>query len=240
VETFSAPGSTVAILTAAMMKNLALLALAVAFTLPLAAQDWSVGAATGPFVFGDFFERTVRVGNGGGSSGTTTLVLSAATRAGAAVDLERRLNDRWAVRLEGTFTNAPLTLEQSGANGDGAELDAGDLDVATFMLPVVFRINRSGSFRVHAMAGPALAIYRGNAPDGAASQPAFEGTQQEWGLTYGGGVGWWISDHFAIEGNLIDITTSSPFDKEDFASTASLDIPRTHNVHTTIGIRWAF
>lgn len=222
-----------------MMKNFAVLLLVLASTLPLTAQNWSVGAATGPFVFGDFVERTVRVGTGEGPTNETTVVLSAGTRAGAAFDIERRINDRWAVRLEGTFTNAPLRLEQSGAGGDGAELDAGDLDVATFMLPVVFRINRNGAFRFHVMGGPAMAVYRGNAPSPSA-QPAFEGTQQEWGFAYGGGVGWWMTDRFAIEGNLTDITTTSPFDAGDFPNSTALDIPRTHNVHTTIGVRWVF
>ena len=104
---------------------------------------------------------------------------------------------------------------------------------------VVFRINRNGAFRFHVMGGPAMAVYRGNAPSPSA-QPAFEGTQQEWGFAYGGGVGWWMTDRFAIEGNLTDITTTSPFDAGDFPNSTALDIPRTHNVHTTIGVRWVF
>jgi opacity protein-like surface antigen len=223
-----------------MMKKLALFALALALPLPLAAQDWSIGASTGPFVFGDFVERTVRIGTGEGPTGTQTLVLTAGTRAGLALDIERNISDRWAVRLEGTFTNAPLRLEQAGTGGDGSEIDAGDLDVSTFMLPVVFRINRSGAFRFHVMAGPALALYRGNAPDTAGAQPVFDGTQSEWGVAYGGGVGWWMSERFAIEGNLTDIITSSPFDRDNFATATRVDIPRPHNVHTTVGVRWKF
>jgi hypothetical protein len=224
-----------------MKKKIAVLALALASALPLAAQDWSIGAATGPFVFGNFVERTVRIGTGDGPSGTTTLVLSAGTRAGGSLDIERSLGDRWAIRLEGTFTNAPLRLDQSGAGGDGAELDAGDLDVATFMLPLVFRINPKGALRFHVLAGPALAIYKGNAPDTAGSpQAAFDGTQKEWGVAFGGGAGWWLSDRFAIEGNLTDTITTSPFDEESFPSAGSLEISRPHNVHTTIGVRWRF
>jgi hypothetical protein len=239
-ESFSMAGSVVAILTVAMLKNLTILALALAITLPLTAQNWSVGVGTGPFVFGDFLQRRVRISTGEGPSSVTTLVLSAGTRAGAAVDLERRLSDRWAVRLEGTFTKAPLRLEQAGASGNGAELNEGDLDVSTFMLPVVFRINRSGALRFHLMAGPAMAIYRGNAPDTPGGQPAFDGTQGEWGVAFGGGVGWWMSDRFAIEGNITDITTSSPFEARNFPSTAQVDIPRPHNVHTTVGVRYRF
>lgn len=215
-----------------MMKNFAAFLLVLVSTLPLHAQNWSVGVGTGPFVFGDFLEREVLI-SGGGGPGNATLTLSAGTRAGASFDLERRISDRWAVRLEGTFTNAPLTLNPSGG-GEGSELDAGDLDVATFMLPIVYRINRSGAFRFHVMAGPAMAVYRGDADD------VLEGTQQEWGVAYGGGVGWWMSDRFAIEGNLTDITTTSPFDREDFPNFQNVDIPRTHNVHTTIGVRWVF
>jgi len=222
-----------------MMKKLAFLALALALTLPLSAQDWSVGVGTGPFVFGDFVERTVRVGTGEGPSGEQTIILTAGTRAGLALDLERRLSDRWAIRAEGTFTNAPLRSEQEGESG-GSELDAGDLDVATFMVPIVFRINGNGAFRFHIMAGPAYAIYRGNAPDGANARPAFEDTQSRWGVAAGAGVGWWIRDRFAIEGNITDITTSSPFSEDDFPPIARVDIQRPHNVHTTVGVRWTF
>lgn len=221
-----------------MRKNLAVLALALASALPLAAQDWSVGVGTGPFVFGDFLERRVRIVGGGGPE-PSTFVLSAGTRAGVAVDLERRLSDRWAIRLEGTFTNAPLRLTQEGTDGNGNELNGADLNVTTVMLPVVFRINRNGAIRFHVMAGPALALYQGDAPTGR-SEKIFEETQQEWGVALGGGVGWWMSDHFAIEGNLTDIYTSSPFDREDFSSAFNVKTRNPHNVHTTVGVRWRF
>lgn len=222
-----------------MMKKLAVLALALASTLPLAAQTWSLGVGTGPFVFGDFVERTTRVGTGDGPSGEQTIILTAGTRVGLSVDLERRLTHRWAIRAEGTFTRAPLRSEQEGEGG-GSELDAGHLDVATFMVPLVFRINRGGSFRFHLMAGPAYALYRGDAPEGPNARPVFDGTQARLGVAVGGGVGWWLSDRFAIEGNITDITTSSPFDEEDFPAIARVDIKRPHNVHTTVGLRWTF
>jgi len=239
-ESFSGAGVAVANSSAVMMKNAAVLLLALVCSLPAVAQDWSVGVGTGPFVFGDFVERTVRIGTGQGPTGSQTLVLGASTRAGLSVDLERNLGKRWAVRIEGTFTNAPLQLEQAGSSGNGADLEAGDLDVATFTLPVVFRINPNGALRFHLHAGPALAFYRGNAPDTAGAQPIFEGTQSEWGLAYGGGAGWWLSERFAIEGNLTDIVTGSPFERDDFASATRVEIPRPHNVHTTVGVRWRF
>jgi uncharacterized protein YdeI (BOF family) len=239
VETFATSGVAVANLTTAMRKNLAVLALALASALPLAAQDWSVGVGTGPFVFGDFLERDVRIITGEPPPAFKTLVLSAATRAGLAVDIENRMNDRWAIRLEGTFTNAPLRLDEKDTSGDGNELNGADLDVTTVMLPIVFRINRSGAIRFHVMAGPAVAFYRGNAPN-ASDEGLFNETQMEFGGAFGGGVGWWMSDRFAIEGNLTDIITTSPFHHEDFSNTVHVKIPNPHNVHTTVGVRWRF
>ncbi|MEA2462965.1 MAG: outer membrane protein beta-barrel domain [Acidobacteriota bacterium] len=223
-----------------MMKKLTFAALLLASALPLAAQNWSFGASAGPFVFGDFYERRLRPGTEQGPAGQQTLTLSAATRAGLALDLERSLGDRWAIRAEGTLTRAPLTIRQKG-DSDGVELDAGEMDVSTFMLPVVFRLNPRGTFRFHALAGPALAVYRLEGRDNASgAEPAFEGTQLEWGFAFGGGVAWWVSDRFAIEGNLTDTITTSPFDEESFPSAGSLEISRPHNVHTTIGVRWRF
>lgn len=239
-ETFSTSGFAVANSTVAMMKNLAVFALALASTLPIAAQDWSVGVGTGPFVFGDFLERRVRIFTGEPPDVFITRVLSAGTRAGVVVDVERRLTDRWAIRLEGTFVNAPLTLRDKDDSNGGNELNGADLDVTTFMLPVVFRINPHGTFRFHVMAGPALALYRGSAPAGTASEPLFEETQSEFGGAFGGGVAWWMSDRFAIEGNITDITTTSPFNREDFSAAVPVKIPNPHNVHTTVGVRWRF
>ena len=216
-----------------MKKFLTIAVLMLAGAPSLAAQNWSFGAATGPFVFGDFLERRLRPTGGGEPQEPGTLILSAATRPGVALDIERRLSDRWAIRLEGTFTRSPLAVEQE--DGEGVTIDAGELDVSTWMLPVVFRINTGGAFRFHLLAGPALAIYRPTGDD-----PAFEDTQQEWGAAFGGGVGWWLSDHFAIEGNITDTITSSPLDREDFPDVPGITIPRVHNGHGTVGVRWRF
>ncbi|MFP5246290.1 MAG: outer membrane beta-barrel protein [Thermoanaerobaculia bacterium] len=224
-----------------MKKKLTTAVFALALTLPAIAQDWSLGVGSGAFVFGDFVERRLRPGNEQGPEDPHTLVLTAATRPGLSVDLERSFSERWAMRFEGTFTRAPLAVEVEGGNDDGAELDAGKLDVSTFMLPLVFRINPRGSFRFHLMAGPAYAIYRAEAQENVDdAEPAFEGTQGRFGVAFGGGVGWWMSDRFAVEGNITDIVTSSPFDRDDFADVPGIDIPRPHNVHTTVGVRWRF
>jgi opacity protein-like surface antigen len=224
-----------------MMKKLTLAALLLLSALPLAAQQWSFGVGAGPFAFGNFVERRLRPTSGGTSGGSTKLFLTAATKPGVSVDLERKLTHRFAVRFEGAFTRAPLATEVSGGGSEPTEIEGGDLDVATFMVPLVFRINRAGAFRFHLLAGPALAAYRAQTPsnvDGATA--AFDGTKTEWGIAAGGGVGWWLSDRFAIEANITDTMTSSPFDRDQFPDVPGIDIPRPQNVHSTLGLRWTF
>jgi hypothetical protein len=223
-----------------MKKKLTIAVALAAFALPLAAQDWSLGVGTGPFVFGDFLERRLSPSSGPGPTEPHTLVLSAGTRAGLAVDLERNLADRWAVRFEGTFTRSPLVVRQDGDDDEGTRISAGDLDVATFMVPLVFRINPRGTFRFHLLGGPAAAVYRLGDPELPNADQAFEGTQYEWGVAFGGGVGWWLSDRFAIEANITDTITSSPVDEEKFDDQPGVEVPRPHNAHGTIGVRWRF
>jgi hypothetical protein len=201
------------------------------------AQQWSLGASAGPFFFGDFVRRTMRIGNEAGSE-LQTSTLSAATRAGVSVDLERSFGERFAVRAEATFTRAPLAIKGGGAE---LEVEAGDLDIVTLMVPLVVRINPRGSLRFHILGGPAHAAYRiTNRPNAALTIPAFRGTQAGWGLALGGGVAWQWSERFAIEGQITDIATESPFDESDFSGLASVEILRPHNVHSTAGIRYRF
>lgn len=221
-----------------MRRLFPFLAILLVSTLPATAQNWSVGVHSGPFVFGDFVERTLRPA-AGGPVGTVTMTLSAATRAGLAVDLERSFAPRWAVRLEGTFTRAPLTVEQEG-NEDGFELDAGEVDVSTFMVPLVFRINPRGAFRFHLMGGPAYALYRIEGKPNVSGITPLDQSSGKFGLAVGGGVAWWVSNRFAVEGNISDVVTSSPFDREDFPATPGFSIERPHNVHTTVGLRYRF
>jgi opacity protein-like surface antigen len=219
-----------------MRKKLTTLLLLLAAAHSAAAQDWSIGVHTGPFVFGDFVKRTMRLGNEEGSERSTD-ILSAATRAGAAFDIEHSFSERWAVRLETTGTRSPMSVK--GTTGDdGFEIDAGDVDVGTLMLPLVFRINRGGALRFHLMGGPAYAAYR--IRTGTPSFAGFDGTRTQWGVAVGGGVAWRWSERVAVEGNLADIVTSSPFRESDFPTRQGLDIPKTHNVHTTIGLRVSF
>ena len=105
----------------------------------------------------------------------------------------------------------------------------------------LYRINPRGAFRFHVQAGPALALYHIDSGENAAgAEPAFEGTRQEWGVTFGGGVAWWMSDRFAIEGALTDTITTSPIDRADLPDVPGFEIPKPHNVHTTVGLRWKF
>jgi hypothetical protein len=220
------------------MKQLLLILLCIAA--PAEAQNWSVGVGSGPFVFGHFVRRTTRVATPDGSA-TQTLTLSAATRAGVSVDVERNFSDRFAVRLEGSFTRAPLAVKGDERQGDAVDIPAGDIDVATIMLPLVLRINPRGTFRFHIMGGPAAAAYtirtRTNA---AGSIPIFRGTRTELGAAFGAGMAWQWSERFAVEGTVIDINTSSPFREDEIGGLGSVEIERPDNLHSILGIRYRF
>lgn len=220
------------------MKKILTTAVLLAIAAPLFADDWSVGVHSGPFVFGDFLERKVRPAAGQPGTGTVTMSLSADTRAGFAADVQRDFSERWGVRLEATFSRGPLTLREEG--DEAIDLDAGELNVTTVTLPVVFRINPKGTFRFHLMGGPAYAMYEFQPADGATGVSAIRSTENEWGLALGGGIGWWLSDRFGVEGTITDIVTTSPFDRSDFGDAPGYTIPKPHNVHTTAGLRWKF
>jgi outer membrane protein W len=221
-----------------MKKKLTILLLALASAVPATAQNWSVGARSGAFAFGDFVERRLRPVTSESPAEPATYTLSAATRPGVAIDLERQLGERWAVRLEGTFAKSPLTVEDS--TDEGADIRSGDVDITTFTVPLVFRINRNGAFRFHLLAGPAYAIYRFEPPDRGTSIAVGDVTRNEWGVIGGAGVTWHLSERFGIEGSIADIVTTSPFDEGDTDDLPGFEIPRPHNVHTTVGIRYRF
>ena len=222
-----------------MRKTFLAIAVLLAASSTLHAETWSLGVATGPFVFGRFAERTITIGNGT-ETGTTKSQLSAATRAGVVVDIERSLGDRFAVRLEGTWTQAPLRLK--GSSGQGVNIDAGRVNVTAFAAPLIFRINPHGAFRFELMGGPAYALYDVHRrTGGGVSTPLFEGTRGRWGGAAGVGVAWWWRQSFAVEGRVQDIATSSPFRETDITpSGQGVHIPKSQNGHTTIGIRYRF
>ena len=204
------------------------------------AENWSVGVGTGPFVFGRFAERTITISNGG-ETGTTKTTLSAATRAGLVADIERALGDRFAVRLEGTYTRAPLRIKAT-SGGQGVNIDAGRIHVASYAVPIVFRINPRGAFRFELMGGPAYAMYNVHRrASGGVTAPLFDGTRGRWGAMAGVGAAWWWRQSFAIEGRVQDIATSSPFERTDITPTGTgVHLPKSQNGHTTIGIRYRF
>jgi len=205
-------------------------------TLPASAQSWSLGVGTGGFKFGDFAVRTVRAGNEGGGGPVTRSRLTAATRAGLVVDFERSFNDRFALRLQGTFTESPLKVKPD--SGSGVVLSAGDVDVTTITAPLIINLNPHGRLRLHIKGGPAYAIYHiGDSPTATTRTP-FEGTRSRFGAMAGAGVVWWWSSRFGVEGEIIDIVTSSPLRRTDFVGAGTISIPRPQNEHATIGIRW--
>ena len=218
-----------------MKKILPLLLLC---ALPASAQQWSFGAGAGPFFFGDLVRREMRIGTE--EPELQEAVLSAATRAGLTFDLERNLGDRFAVRLEATFTRAPLGIKR-GDEDDSVAGEAGDLDVTTLSIPFVFRINPNGTFRFHLHGGPSYVIYHIERDENAAANlGAFDGTRNEWGWMAGGGVGWYFSDRFAIEAQATNINTDTPFEIEEIGGPGNVELPRPNHIHTTLGVRYRF
>ena len=203
-------------------------------------ESWSIGAGTGPFIFGHFAERTVTVMNETGMAPSKTR-LSAATRPGAVADIERDFADRWAIRLEVTWARAPLRIKSASGN-QGVTLDAGHVNVTAIAAPLIFRINARRALRFELLGGPAYALYNVHRrAGGGVTAPLFEGTRGRWGGAAGAGAAWWWSPHFAVEGRVQDIVTSSPFRATDIvASGKGVHIPKPQNGHTTVGIRYRF
>lgn len=206
-------------------------------TAPLHAQQWSASFGTGPFIFGHFAERTAAIGNEAGSTSTSSH-LSAATRAGASADIERDFNRRLGLRLQASWTRAPLSMKSSGS---GIAIDAGRMSVTTFTLPLVVRLNR-GALQFHAIGGPAYAMYDVHRRvGGGLTTPLFEGRRGRFGGVAGVGVAWLWSRQLALEWQAADIVTGSPFHVQDISPTAKgVRILEPQNGHTTIGVRYRF
>jgi hypothetical protein len=222
------------------LQILPLIALGCLFPLSSPAGDWSMAVGSGPFVFGKFAERAQIAGTPESTTRITTS-LSAATRAGGLIDIEHGFSDRFALRLEGSFTRAPLSVK-TGSGRSGVTVGTGEISVTSLILPLVFRINPRGAFRFHIMGGPAFANYDlRRTASGQTSSFLFEGSRGRYGVAGGGGLSWWFGRHFAIEGQITDIVTSSPVAREEFSTaTRGVTIPRPQNVHTTLGLRYQF
>lgn len=223
-----------------MRKILPSLLLLLASTPPAHAEGWSIGVGTGPFVFGTFVERTTRIITDAGS-GSTTSKLSAATRPGGSADLQYDFNDRLGFRVDAAWTRAPMKVKSTGSQG--VSFDAGHANITTFSAPFIINLNTHGAFRLHLAAGPAYALYDMKAQRaGGTTLSLFDGSRGRWGGMAGAGLAWWMSDRFAIEGEADDVVTASPFRRSDFPTSTlgGLKIPKTHNVHSTVGIRYRF
>lgn len=220
-----------------MRKAFHLAAVLILTTTAALAQEWSISGATGPFVFGKFVEKTTVVGTELGTS-TITSRLSAATRPGIAADVERDFGRWLGVRFAGSWTYAPM--EVKGSSGS-VTFEAGHIGVTTLSVPLVINLNR-GSFRFHLLGGPAYALYRGyQRASSGQSLAMFSGTRGRLGGVAGGGAAWWWSRRFAVEGEISDTVTASPFKLSDVGAPAKgVHIPKTQNVHTTVGIRYKF
>ncbi len=218
-----------------MLKRLLSILPVVLFCTPsLLAEGWSVGIGTGPFVFGDFAQRSIRVGNEG-TSRPVTSTLSASTRPGLSIDLQRDLTPALALRLGATLVESPLATRSGSGTSDSG---AGKIDVGTFSLPLVWRINRSGALRFHLAAGPSWAAYRIRRRAGEGQ--IFEGTRDRFGAMGAAGVAWQWTPRFAVEGEISDVVTASPLQRSDFPPSGSVTIDKPHNVHTTVGLRYRF
>ena len=218
-----------------------ILAVFIAFIASTAyAERWSIGGGAGPFIFGHLVERSITLHNETASA-TTRTRLSAETRAGVEADLERDISRRFAIRIEGSWVDAPLRIKSASGN-QGTSIDAGHLNLTTIVVPLVFRINPNGAFRFHVMGGPAYAFYNLHRRDAAGTALSFfNGTRSQWGGVGAVGVGWWWSRNFGVEWQAQEIVTSSPFRTADFGAAAQgIHIPKPRNGHTTIGIRYRF
>jgi len=145
------------------------------------------------------------------------------------------------VRLEATWVRSPLRIK-SKSGDQGTSIDAGRMNLTTFVVPVVFRINPNGALRFAVMGGPAYAFYNiHRQASSGASLPFFAGTRGQWGGAGAVGVEWWWRRSFAVEWQAEEIVTSSPFRAADFGAAAQgIHIPKPQNGHTTIGIRYRF
>lgn len=211
---------------------------------PLSAGDWRINLGTGPFVFGNLAEKKSTISNSEQTVHITSSI-SAATRPGASVDLERDLNSRFSLRLGSTFTRSPVAVKTKSSNddpsSDGVNLDVGDLNVTTLDLAAVFRFNSGGSLRPYIFAGPGYAIYNMKSePDG--PDPLFEGTRGRLGAVAGAGLEWWWRENFAVRAELSDVYTQALLKRSDFSGPTpeSLELSKPHNVHTVFGITYRF
>jgi opacity protein-like surface antigen len=213
---------------------------------PIPAADWTFGLGGGAFFWGDFVERHATISNEFETIEQVT-TLSAATRPGVALSLDRSLSERLAFRFEGKASRSPLAIKSgsssSDPNGESVSLRIGDMNVYTMALAAKWRFNRGGALRPYLFAGPAWAIYQVERNEESGAIPIFEGSRGRLGLLGGAGLEWWLSRRMAVRGEVSDVYTESPIELEDFGAPVPrerLEINRPHNIHTTLGLAWRF
>lgn len=219
--------------------------LIVAFLLaPVAARGegaWTIAAGSGAFVFGDFVEIHTTVENELDRLEIEE-TLSARTRAGLQVQIARWIDERWSIRADGTFVRAPFSVETASNEERGVALEVGEIDVVTIALAAAFRFSRGGRLRPYVFAGPAWTRYKIDPNEETGSPPVFSEPRSELGGVAGAGVEWWLSDRFALRGEISDTLTPSPFEREDFpgVNENELEIPDLHHIHTVVGALYRF
>lgn len=215
------------------------------FLLPLSAygDDWVVSVGTGPFVFGSFAEHRERISVGGVSENLRHSV-SAATRAGALVEVEYRMTGRLSLRTEATFTRSPLSIKTMADDDDpdseGVTLDIGDLDVTTIALAVAYHFNVADNLLAYVAGGPAYAIY--DLDPQPEADALFEGSRGRFGGLAAVGMEWWFNPNWRLRAEVADIITESPLERSDFGAPPppTLEIDSPHNVHTSFGVGFRF
>lgn len=208
---------------------------------PLLAQEWGVGFSSGPFIFGDFAERTSRITDSTGNTVEVTSSLSADTSAGAMLHVERFFNDRFSARADATFTRAPLAVSTERDNEDPVALTVGDMDVTTLALTGALRFNRGGRIRPFVFAGPAYVMYDFQRDRDSGAIPIFSGGRNEFAIVGGLGAEWWLSDRLALRAEASDTYSEAPLEKSDFGAAGErIEIKRPHHLHTTIGMTYRF
>jgi opacity protein-like surface antigen len=213
---------------------------------PLTGADWTLGLGGGAFFWGDFVERHATITNEFETIEHVS-TLSAATRPGVALTLDRSFNQRFAIRFEANAARSPLAIKSgsssSDPNGESVSLRIGDMNVYSMTLAAKWRFNRGGALRPYLFGGPAWAIYQVERNEESGAIPIFEGSRGRLGIHGGAGLEWWLSRRLAIRGEISDIYTESPIEMEDFEAPVPrerLEINRPHNIHTTLGLAWRF
>jgi hypothetical protein len=245
-EAPAAAGAGASVAQTAAVRLKLILSLLLLSASAVSAEEWAFGASTGAWTFGDLAEVHSTIGNPiSGETAEFRTSLSAETRPGAGFYLERWFNRRFSLRLDSTFTSSPLAVKtgssDSSPSNDALKTDVGDLAVATFALPAVYRFNASARLRPLVFAGPAYVIYDIERNEASPRAPIFEGSRKEFGFVAGAGIEWWWSRRLAATASISDLVTRTPLRDSDFAGPSDhIEFDDIHNIHTRVGLSYRF